>query len=424
MEFSNISISPDGERVAFSRDVAGQGDIVIWDLTTGEEDTVVSSDASETNPAFSPDGNEIAFVSNADGDDDIYLKDLTNEMSVPTNLTNNAVADWAPAFGDSGTDHGPLIAYVNLQADMDTEIYTMTPTGADKTNLTNNAVLDFGPNWHPDFDKLAFSSQDPEGRDQVFTMNYNGSNPVPLTSGSSYNYEPAWSPDGSRIAFTRQGAAPGSKRRVFVRATTGGTAVPITGTDTDYDRAEWQPRCADPACQPDPKRPKLFFTLANHLRVKGGVDGPGTTTGGVCGTGTPIKIQRYVNGAFKTIASTKTGAAGVFSKAVPDKPGRYRIGSSSYVDPPTGTQCLAATTQAKRHKHPVATSQPRSLVTQPYICRWITKEAEGSASSAVDVGALRADSLGRFFELAGLVLVQLELDDIRDAAPAQLRRDA
>jgi hypothetical protein len=352
-EFSNFATDAAGERLVYS----SGGELVLVDLESMDSTTLTESPGTETDPAFSFDGRYVIYVGNGDGDQDIYMWDLTDPSMDPINLTNNEVDDWAPAFGNDGTGHGDLIAYVTLEGG-DAEIFTMTPGGTNKTNLTNNDVDDFGPNWHPDFDLLAYSSKDASGRDQIFTMSWDGTGKDQLTSDANHNYEPAWSPDGTKIAFTKQGTAIGSPGRIFVRSGAPGgeeTALTPANPSVGYDRADWQaqPGGCEPDCGGEPIRPTLVFSLKRHVVVSGSAigEGGGGAAGGECGVGTPIKIQRMVKGNFKTIASATTNADGNFSKKVPDRTGKYRIVSTQYTDAATGNSCLASQAAAKTHRH-------------------------------------------------------------------------
>lgn len=351
-EFSNFSVDAGGGRLVYSK----SGDVVMVDLETFEEVPVAAGPGTQTDPTFSFDGRYLVYVSNEDGDQDIYMKDLTDQSFTPINLTSNTTDDWAPAFGNDGTGHGDLIAYVSIDAGGDSEIFTMTPGGTNKTNLTNNDVHDFGPNWHPGFDLLAYSSRDAEDRDQIFTMSWDGTGKDQLTSDDNYNYEPAWSPDGTKIAFTKQGRAVGALGRIYLRsASPGGTETPLTpeGT-TGYDRADWQSMPCGQDCEPgEPVKPSVFFSLKRHVVVSGWVIGAGEAApyGGTCGVGTPIKIQRQISGQFKTIAETLTNAEGTFSKKVPDRTGKYRVVSTAFTDAANGAECLASQAAARTHRH-------------------------------------------------------------------------
>ncbi|HEX2296669.1 MAG TPA: hypothetical protein VHN37_15355 [Actinomycetota bacterium] len=355
-EFSNFATDADGERLVYSRG----GDIVMVDLETAEETPITSGEAVDTDPAFSFDGRYLVYVSNADGDQDIYMRDLTDPGFTPVNLTNNEADDWAPAFGNDGTGHGDLIAYVSLEGSdpnsLDSDVWTVAPDGTGKTNLTNNNDNDFGPNWHPSFDMLAYSSQDDAGRDQIHTMSWDGTGKDQLTTDANFNYEPAWSPDGTKIAFTKQPAGINSVGRIFVMpGEPGNEATPLSpaSTTVGFDRADWQ---AGPGCEvdcepPGELQPVLFLNLRKHVVVSGGVEGPGDTTGGTCGVGTPIQIQRYSKGRFRTIADVTTNENGTFSRKVADRTGRYRLRSTQFTDEANGTTCLAATSPARVHRH-------------------------------------------------------------------------
>ena len=351
-EFTSFSTDAEGQRLAYSKN----GDIILVDLETMNETQITQSPAIDRDPTFSFDGRYLLFVS-ADGDTDseIYMWDLTDPSSGPVNLTNNDADDWAPAFGNDGTGHGDLIAYVSLASGTDPEIHTMTPGGTNKQQLTDNAVADFGPNWHPGFDMLAYSSQDAAGRDQIYMMSFDGTGKDQLTDDDNHNYEPAWSPDGTKIAFTKQGSAPGSLGRIYVRSgSPGGTETPLTPEGSvDYDHAEWQP--APSGCQEncgEPVKPTVSFSLRKHLVVSGWVIGPDAEYyGGTCGVGTPVKIQRQVSGKFKTIASTTTNENGRFSKKVPDRTGKYRVVTTAFTDEANDTECLASQAAAKTHRH-------------------------------------------------------------------------
>ena len=99
--------------------------------------------------------------------------------------------------------------------------------------------------------------------------------------------------------------------------------------------------------------PTLTLSLKRHVVVSGSAIGAGGdgAAGGTCGVGTPIQIQRYSRGQFRTIANVTTNQSGTFSKKIADRTGRYRLRSSGYTDEASGTGCLAATSPVKVHRH-------------------------------------------------------------------------
>ena len=78
----------------------------------------------------------------------------------------------------------------------------MDSSGANGVRLTENAADDNYPQYSPDGERIAFTSQENGGLRQVWIMNADGSQPEQLTSeGGSH---PSWSPDGTRIVFLRE----------------------------------------------------------------------------------------------------------------------------------------------------------------------------------------------------------------------------
>jgi hypothetical protein len=67
-------LSPDGRRVAMSRNVQGNTDIWLRDLLRGGLTRLTFDAAGDAHPVWSPDGMRIAFSSNRTGDYDLYLK--------------------------------------------------------------------------------------------------------------------------------------------------------------------------------------------------------------------------------------------------------------------------------------------------------------------------------------------------------------
>ena len=67
--------------------------------------------------------------------------------------------------------------------------------------LTDDPAYDGVPNWSPDGQSIAFTSER-AGNADIFIMNADGSDVVQFTEGDgAFNVVPAWSPDDSKIAF-------------------------------------------------------------------------------------------------------------------------------------------------------------------------------------------------------------------------------
>lgn len=84
-------ISPDGTKLAFAADPAGNLDIYVYDFQTGTIKPITQDPANDTDPSWSPDGSQIAFASERDGQFEIYVMNadgsgITRVTHDPDNL--------------------------------------------------------------------------------------------------------------------------------------------------------------------------------------------------------------------------------------------------------------------------------------------------------------------------------------------------
>ncbi|MCH5231288.1 MAG: PD40 domain-containing protein [Muribaculaceae bacterium] len=93
----NPSISPDGEKIAFSY----KGEIFIVGTTGGQAFQLTSNQAYDSNPVWSPDGKRIVFLSNREGSDDIYITGA--DGGIPTRLTSHSGNETPLAFLNDST---------------------------------------------------------------------------------------------------------------------------------------------------------------------------------------------------------------------------------------------------------------------------------------------------------------------------------
>ena len=80
----------------------------------------------------------------------------------------------------------------------------MDADGSDQMRLTKTVGFDAFPEWSPDGERIAFTS-DRSALDDIWTMRANGTDLRRLTIGMRIDERPDWSPDGSTIAFSRNG---------------------------------------------------------------------------------------------------------------------------------------------------------------------------------------------------------------------------
>jgi tricorn protease len=116
------AVSPDGQTVAFSY----QGDLWTVDASGGRAERLTIHEAYEAQPRWSPDGERVAFTSDRAGNDDLYVMEAAG--STPQRLTYHSTGD---ALGGWTPDGNLLFATSRtyVQAEWMDEIYQVSAEG-------------------------------------------------------------------------------------------------------------------------------------------------------------------------------------------------------------------------------------------------------------------------------------------------------
>lgn len=182
---------------------------------------------------ISPDGSKVIFTSTRDGDLELYVMDA--DGSNVRRLTHEEGYDGGAFFSPDGskivyrahhpTDPEELADYRKLLGEKlirpgQVEIFIMDADGSNKRQLTSNGAANFAPYFHPDGDKIIFSSNfdDPTGREfHIYMINIDGTGLERITSHGAFNSFPMFSPDGKKLVFasSRNAAEPGDMN-VFI----------------------------------------------------------------------------------------------------------------------------------------------------------------------------------------------------------------
>jgi Tol biopolymer transport system component len=185
---SEVQLFPDAKSILFTvKQGDGKG---IWMSSLDGEGMkeLISSDSNNGDVSISPNGEAIAFISDRTGTPELFKLDLkTLEL---TQLTKNKLIEkfssWSP--------DGKRIAF-NLRENDDSakeDIYIINANGSDLQQLTNTPYSEQELAWSPDGKKIAFHATSIADGDQIYTINLEDGHFVKITSGDYYHGAPVW----------------------------------------------------------------------------------------------------------------------------------------------------------------------------------------------------------------------------------------
>ena len=195
-----VSVTQDGEWLAFDSDRGGNHDIYSMRAATGETRQLTRDPADEFNPAWSPDGSEIAFHSWRSGNRDSYVvsADGTRERLIAGGPSHEYAGRWSP--------DGKQIVFASDRTGR-SELYVVGRDGGTPRQITSSGASNLAE-WSPDGRWLAYSS-----RNVLYIVPPAGGPPRELLAradiGAIDVSMAAWSPD-SRTLYFRMGV-PGSR---------------------------------------------------------------------------------------------------------------------------------------------------------------------------------------------------------------------
>jgi Tol biopolymer transport system component len=201
------AISRPAEFCSRERALANPGSYAIYvsDADGSREQSLVTSDTLDYNPAWSPDGRWIVFTSERDGSPDLYKVDLNT--SRVTRLTDHAAYDDQATVSPDGT----RIVFVSTRDGGTANLWTLDLSSNQARPLTSGPGGDFRPAWSPDGAWIAFSSDRtssmPMGRGRwehldiqdVYVIRPNGADLRRYKNDGYSCGSPKWSPDSRRL---------------------------------------------------------------------------------------------------------------------------------------------------------------------------------------------------------------------------------
>jgi TolB protein len=177
---------------------------------------LTTEDGYDAEATFSPTGDRIVFTSMRDGDLELYS--MAPDGSDVRRLTNRPGYDGGAFYSPDGSqiiwrarypEGEELADYTRLLGQGlirpgELEIMVMNADGSNQRQVTSVGGANFAPYWHPDGDKVLFSSNhhDPTGRDfDIYMVNLDGSGLTRITESPGFDGFPVFSPDGRYLVF-------------------------------------------------------------------------------------------------------------------------------------------------------------------------------------------------------------------------------
>jgi TolB protein len=212
--------SPDGKQIAFVRDNTKDTSIVIIDVASGRERTLVDTPPLDLDPAFSRDGRSVFYSSAESGDLDLWRIDLaTGERKRLTTDRGNEFQP-QPLPGDTELLYVAKLGYLDTISLLD-----LRPGGARRVLREEGIASQLRPALRPD-GRSFVANMPAQDRWQLWLMDVRGGQSVQLAREVRYALMPAWSADAAHVYFVEPDAD--ERLRVFRIAATGGAPEDVS----------------------------------------------------------------------------------------------------------------------------------------------------------------------------------------------------
>jgi Tol biopolymer transport system component len=193
-----IAWAPDGRSLVYSAYTDITSFCPMWRVTvSGNEQPELLSWAGDYvfSPSASKDGNRLAFSRSIAGNSDLWK---FQEGSSPAKFSVSTSSETDPQFSPDGR----LVAYSANRAGTGAELWVARNDGTGALRITEgNGRSLGGPRWSPDGKRIVYNAQVQDGRWHIFSIDAVGGQPVILTNTPYDENLPSYSHDGKLIYF-------------------------------------------------------------------------------------------------------------------------------------------------------------------------------------------------------------------------------
>ena len=191
-------------------------DLWIADADGSNLQQLTETEGYDAEATISPLGDRMVFTSVRDGDLELYTMNLdgTDVQRITDRPGYDGGAFFSPdgskivwrasyPEGDELADYQRLLAQGLIRPNA-LEVYVANADGSDVRQVTSNGAANFGPFWHPDGERIIFSSNmdDPTGREfDLYLIHEDGTGLERITHTGDFDGFPMFSPDGRYLVW-------------------------------------------------------------------------------------------------------------------------------------------------------------------------------------------------------------------------------
>ena len=186
-EDSRGAWSPDGSKIAFNSDRAGDMNIWLYSFSDGSVRQITRGPGGDFQPTWSPDGRQLIFFSSRNGNADIWRVDIDSGALIQ--LTQDAATDINPFYSPDGK----LIAYQSDRTGR-TEAWVMNSDGTQERQTTRSGVRGHFNRWTKAGDAFVIRGVTPSGWN-VIQVPVDGTPPIELANikgGAHLSFGPSF----------------------------------------------------------------------------------------------------------------------------------------------------------------------------------------------------------------------------------------